>query len=37
MSSYYYNVLEDDVISEGEYSQKKLYGGEGNSSKTWID
>lgn len=36
MPSYYCNVLGDNVISEGEYSQERLYGGDRTSSKTWI-
>ena len=33
MPSYYCDVLEDDVISEGKCIQEKLYRGDGISSK----
>lgn len=36
MPSYYCRILEDNMISEGKYSQEKLYG-DGTSSKPRID
>lgn len=37
MPSYYCNALKDNMISKGENSQVKFYGGDGTSSKTWIE